>query len=707
MNQNCWKFTKTLLLLSWFAVAQQVYPQKTTPTVLADFSMPDTVCLNDDITISNLSQGATTYFWKFCTGDPLTNMQGIDLGNPAGDLNVPLGVTLVQDNGNLFAFIANSGNGTVTKISWGNSFFNQVTVENMGNFGLLTSGIFGIQVKFDAGKWYGFVTNGNQLVRLNLGSSLSVDALSAQVVATSAFMNRARGLVIEKDGADWVGFCTNYPAKTIARFHWQNGLGGTNPDVADLGFVNILTDPMQPALIRDNSGWYMFVANTNSLAQFDFGNSLMNLPTATDFKNLAWMTDDRGISLFMECNNPYGFVTNHNLVDNLILQINFKGGMTGSKSITPLGMVANMYLPLALSESLNIGDTVYTIVVNESSLTTLFFPPCINSPLPPSTQFDPSPVKFDALGKYTVKLTVDMGLPTEQTVCREIYVDAPSVIDLGNDTTLCSGISLQIDAGPGFLNYQWNTGATTRKIMVDTAGIYTVRASNTTFCHADDSIKISFAQPATSEVDTTICSGQRYFAGGQWRMKSGSYVDSLFTKYLCDSLVTTNLTVKPPVIVSLGNDTCIFSDNIYTLHPQGTGITGYVWQDSSQDSVFTVREPGSYWVIASIEKCSGTDTVIVKPCPSLIFFPTAFTPNGDNLNDYFKPKGSDIREFYMVIFDRWGHMVFETHDPAHGWDGKINGIYAEPGVYTYMASYAGEEVPPETRKVSGTLTIVR
>jgi gliding motility-associated-like protein len=243
--------------------------------------------------------------------------------------------------------------------------------------------------------------------------------------------------------------------------------------------------------------------------------------------------------------------------------------------------------------------------------------------------------------------------------------------------------------------------------MADTAGIYTVRASNTSFCHADDSINISVAQPAQSAFDTTICSGQRYFAGGQWRTKSGVYIDSLFTKYFCDSLVTTNLTVKPPVIVSLGNDTCIFSDNTYILHTQGTGITGYLWQDGSRDSVFTVREPGSYWVIASIEKCTGTDTVVVKPCPALIFFPSAFTPNGDQLNDYFQPKGNDIREFYMVIFDRWGHMVFETHDPTNGWDGKINGNYAEPGVYTFMASYSGEEIPPVTRKVSGTLTVVR
>ena len=699
-------FTKLLFLALCFAVSCKVYAQTVTPLASADFSMPDTVCRDGDVVITNLSQGATTYFWKFCTGDPLTDMRGIDLGNPSGFLQVPLGVALVRENENFYAFVTNAGNGTITRISWGNSLLNPVTAENLGNLGILTTDIFGIQIKNDQGNWYGFVAMGNQLVRLNFGSSLSVGVPSAQIVAASPFIDKARGLVIEKDGNNWVGFCTTYPRKTITRFSWGPTLV-PNPVVADLGNVGGLTDPMQPALIWDNSGWYLFVANTTSLAQLDFGNSLLNLPTGINYGNMGWMTDDRGISLFMECNNPYGFITNHNLVDNLILQINFKGSIAGSKSITPLGSVANLYLPWALSESLNSGDTIYTIVLNESTITTLYFPPCTNSPFPPSTQFDPSPIKFHDPGKYTVKLTIDMGLPTEQTVCREIYVDATLPVNLGNDTTICEGTSIQLDAGTGFTNYLWNTGETTSIIVVDTAGNYSVLASKTTGCHSEDTISLNISQKGAFTVDTAICYGEKYYAGGKWQITTGTYYDSLYTKYNCDSIVTTFLNIKPEIVVTIEKDTCVYSGNTFELTAHGSGAISWLWQDGSHDSVFSVHEPGKYWVTGYISNCHGSDTAIIRTCPALIFFPSAFTPNGDGLNDYFQPKGTDINDFYMIIFDRWGSKVFETRDPGRGWDGTMQGAFAGPGGYSYIATFGRDDDPGGQQQITGTFTLVR
>ena len=61
----------------------------------------------------------------------------------------------------------------------------------------------------------------------------------------------------------------------------------------------------------------------------------------------------------------------------------------------------------------------------------------------------------------------------------------------------------------------------------------------------------------------------------------------------------------------------------------------------------------------------------------------------------------------MIIFDRWGHMVYETRDPARGWDGTINGEYAEAGVYTFMATYKNPEAGSDTQKVAGNLTLVK
>ena len=300
-----------------------------------------------------------------------------------------------------------------------------------------------------------------------------------------------------------------------------------------------------------------------------------------------------------------------------------------------------------------------------------------------------------------------MGLPTEQTVCREIYVDATPPVHLGNDTTICEGTSLKIDAGTGFTNYLWNTGEITKTITVDTAGKYSVFASKTTGCHSEDTIRINISQKGLFTIDTAVCFGEKYFAGGKWQTKPGTFYDTLFTKYHCDSILTTNLTVKPEIVVNIEKDTCIYIGNTYKLTAHASGAATWLWRDGSQDSVFTVHEPGKYWVTAYINACHGSDTAIVKICPALIFFPSAFTPNGDGLNDYFQPKGTDINDFYMIVFDRWGHKVFETTDPGRGWDGTINGTIADPDVYTFIATYRDADTPGETRKIAGSLTLVR
>ena len=240
-----------IFLVCFLAGAADGFSQKRSPgVVVAAFSMPDTVCVNSPIPIVNLSQGASTYLWKFCTGDPLTDLHGIDLGNPSNTLDEPLGIALVREGITFYAFNTNSVSGTITKTVWPNGLMNLPVAQNLGNFGVLLPGIFGIQVKNENGNWYGFVTNGSSLVRLDLGATLSVDVQLATTVATSPFMNKARGLVIEKDGSNWVGFCTNFPGRTITRFSWASTL--ISPiTVLDLGNIGGLTEPMQPALARE------------------------------------------------------------------------------------------------------------------------------------------------------------------------------------------------------------------------------------------------------------------------------------------------------------------------------------------------------------------------------------------------------------------------------------------------------------------------
>ncbi len=677
-------------------------------SVIADFSIPDTVCVNQPVPITNLSQGATTYFWRFCSGNAVTNANGIDLGNLSNTLNAPWGITLVQDGVSFFAFVTNSGNGTITRVYWANGLKNNPVAVNLGNFSILTTDVFGIQVKNDNGNWIGYVTNGTSLVRIDFGTSLLNSSPVTTAVEVAPFIDNARGLVIEKDGNDWVGFTTNWPTKTITRFSWGSSLSST-PLVANLGNVGGLTDPMQPALIRDNTGWYLFVANTTSLSQLFFGNSLLNTPAGTNLGNLGTMTDDRGLCLFMECNNPYGLIVNHNLVNNVLLQLHFKGGLGGSKAITPLGNVGSLYEPSALTEAVIIGDTIYTIALNERTLSTLFFPPCNDTPIPSSTQFDPSPIVFSTTGTYTISLTVDPGLATEQRICKEIEIDTPDPFSFGKDTTICEGTDLLLTPGNGYKTYLWNTGATSPAIHVTQTGDYSVRVTSYHGCPAADTIHVDVVNILYSTVDTSICWGKSYLAGGKMQTTSGTYYDTLTTQYGCKKIVTTHLVVKPDFNVNIGQDTCLVRSSQRLLNAHVDGASDYTWQDGSHDSVYNVTMAGNYWVRVIVNKCSRSDTVHINKCPELIYFyfPSAFTPNGDGLNDVFRPTGNEIADFHMMIFDRWGQMLFETLSPLQGWDGTFKGKYSEPGVYTYVASYANTDNPGEVIKTNGNFTLVR
>lgn len=700
-----------VLFVTLFGLAPGVFckaQESPAGSVIANFSVPDTVCVNQQVPITNLSQGATSYFWRFCSGNAVTNPNGIELGNPANTLSSPWGITLVQDGANFFAFVTNSGNGTITRIYWDNGLMKPPSAVNLGNFSILTQDVFGIQVENDNGNWYGFVTNGQSLVRLDFGPSLLNTTPLSTSVDLAPFLDNARGLVIEKDGNNWVGFSTNWPTRTITRFIWNNTLAST-PLATNLGNIGGLTDPMQPALISDFTGWYLFIANTTSLVQIFLGSSLLNTPVGTNLGNLGTMTDDRGICLFTECNNPYGLIVNHNLVDDVLLQLHFIGGLGGTKAITPLGNFSNLYLPSALSEAVITSDTIFTIALNESTVTTLFFPPCNDTPVPSSTQFDPSPVIFTTPGTYTIALTVDPGMATEQRICKVIEIDTPKPFSFGKDTTICEGTDLLLTPGNGYKSYLWNTGATTPSILVNHPGEYSVKVTSPHGCELADTIHVAVVQNLTVTVDTSICYGEKYFAGGGLRTTSGTYYDTIPYQAGCNKIVTTNLIVKPQVSVNIGEDTCLVKETSMELHAYIAGASEYTWQDGSRDSVFLVNLPGDFWVNVLVDACNASDTIHIIKCPELIYFyfPTAFTPNGDGLNDEFRPTGNEIVNYHMMIFNRWGQMVFETTNQEQGWNGIYKGEYCEPGVYSYVVTHANTDNPSEVIKTTGSFTLIR
>lgn len=103
-----------------------------------------------------------------------------------------------------------------------------------------------------------------------------------------------------------------------------------------------------------------------------------------------------------------------------------------------------------------------------------------------------------------------------------------------------------------------------------------------------------------------------------------------------------------------------------------------------------------HWVTLKIvtpNGCQGVDSVLLRP-PAHIYFPNAFTPDGDGLNELFGPLGHYIEEFEMTIFDRWGEVIFNTKDVNVLWDGKVNGSDdAMTGVYVYTYRVVGHLFP--------------
>jgi len=118
----------------------------------------------------------------------------------------------------------------------------------------------------------------------------------------------------------------------------------------------------------------------------------------------------------------------------------------------------------------------------------------------------------------------------------------------------------------------------------------------------------------------------------------------------------------------------------------------YQWQDFSTAAQFSVRQAGNYSVtVTDATGCSGTASIIVEiqPVCEDIFFPTAFSPNGDTRNDLFGAAGNTtaVSNYTLQIFNRWGQLVFSTRNAGLRWNGTFKGKAVDSGSFTWYAAY--------------------
>jgi gliding motility-associated-like protein len=153
----------------------------------------------------------------------------------------------------------------------------------------------------------------------------------------------------------------------------------------------------------------------------------------------------------------------------------------------------------------------------------------------------------------------------------------------------------------------------------------------------------------------------------------------------CDTFAVYNISIKYPPKIDLGGDTCLIAGQSVLLDP-GKGYSQYEWQNGSTQSTQKASFPGIYWVKVSNECGSSIDSAeVTMNCLPRIFIPSAFTPNGDGMNDIFRILNIHGQKLIVFnIYDRWGKRVFHTTNIGQGWHGMTNGHPAQTGPYVYL-----------------------
>jgi len=244
-------------------------------------------------------------------------------------------------------------------------------------------------------------------------------------------------------------------------------------------------------------------------------------------------------------------------------------------------------------------------------------------------------------------------------------------INLTNETLVCEGETVILDATPinttEPISYSWIDGSTGATFEAQDGGTYWVDLTVNS-CTFRDSITLDFA---------------------------GDFG------------------------IDFGEDKTICEDGNTTLRPLVTGAIipnlTYLWQDGSTNSELTASETGTYNVTVSNECFTKTNavTITTEQCGCMVSFPSAFSPNGDGVNDTFRPASNcpsaSLSDGYeLSIYTRYGNKIFTSTDITEGWDGVVDFETANMKVYIWVATYERNFIElSETVVESGSVFLLR
>ena len=272
---------------------------------------------------------------------------------------------------------------------------------------------------------------------------------------------------------------------------------------------------------------------------------------------------------------------------------------------------------------------------------------------------NPGNICFPVAGDSEVKHLIYFGGCVDSSLQTINILTTPDPA-LTPDTVICNTESLLLNVlVEDATFYQWENGHQLPEREILESGLYTVTINNG-FCMAADSIQVSF-------------------------------IADLFN----------------PEEFELGEDTTLCKENSQVFGVGPNIVDEFWWNDGYSESLRPIQQTGTYALTVSIEGCLFVDSIYIsiKNCGEAIYVPTVFSPNGDEVNDYFSIYGPYHQVESFQIFNRWGGLVWEAKD-SNQWDGTVNGQAAQTGVYVFLLRYTDLRTG-ESKWKGGEITLVR
>ncbi|HIF14076.1 MAG TPA: T9SS type B sorting domain-containing protein [Bacteroidetes bacterium] len=324
---------------------------------------------------------------------------------------------------------------------------------------------------------------------------------------------------------------------------------------------------------------------------------------------------------------------------------------------------------------------------------------------------------YNIQGTYGVFLQVLDANGCTGSFSSNINIDPKFLISIDPDTILCAN-SLSINAyGPFNAFYLWSNNIASKTNTVSSSGIYAISITEGS-CVLDTFMQVTLLDLPTAdflledpcpEIDhqfNNISVGNII----QWEWKvdtnnstntqdlniplsSGAHSVKLIvtTSDGCVDSITKNIIIydKSPSLQT-SNDTSVYE--YYPAYLWASGGLSYTWSPSSTLDDPNISSPTAntlsntmyYVVIEDSNACYINDSVFVEILDLYnVYVPTAFTPNNDGKNDKFRINGNGIKDYHMIIYDRWGQRVYESHDISESWDGFVKGKDSNLKTYAY------------------------